>query len=921
MAPKKVEAKGKAKAEPKAKAEVKAAPAAEKRKAAEEKKEEPPKKEAKKEEPKPVEAEKDAPSDTRKKVGTVMFEPKDTTLNVVPTLGGKMLMALTDGGMQYLVACARANIGVTKGRYAFEIKVAEHLAPLDIPVPIRKGAAPKQLVRVGVSAAESDLILGETEACVWFDSEGNFYAGGKKLPNVVQKIGKDQVAAFVLNMDKRTVTLFLDGKRACEPQPLPEELHGKALFPHIAYRNVSVQVNFGEDPLKPLPFKCRLLQDAAQADTKTAEPSVSGKDGKHEVLFPVAFPDQGTFEWLDGFLASNPQYVELSDRKILDWALKSGLARPVASINAATVQGKSSNDKPSFCFGVQPLDDLSLRHIIASVAPLVPRHYVVMEVKENLVAVDRAENLKRFPAAQYNRKAIVVMGKPAKAFQDKQLAAYLEDKQAKAVEDWKKRKADKERKKAQDIRMKQVQKLRQEAEDRRKKAAEDMKKKQDEAKKRAEEAKAKAMADVKAKVEAAKKKKQEEAAKKAKEEAGESADAEMEDVKAEETKDEPMEEAKEEPAKDEPKEEAKEEPKEEAKEEAKEEEEDEEPEEWEKEPPVVELTEEEKSTKFQPKGTTDLTPAMLSAAYAKFSIPEKAEGFSDIKFEWDNEAASKSYLQKWVAEQKITCRIDSLQPGKWFKETSAAWTKVLREWQAKQKAYKPTVQKKEKKEGEEGEDEEMEEEDEVDVNTVEDVCDVGEGKPLFKDFGFEDWTLVQLRYELYLTVKGFLKDVEDDDRTGIPENHFDFYYGRYFSKKLVPKFFGVESLEDLFKLTKDVVAFKDGEHKLLELKLAEEPDSLAVFIKLVEEQRRERQRRIDAGDETAKIKFLANCMMARVSAAPAAGVTPVASSPVGSMMGRVSPVAPGMVRPRPAGVVSPPGAWMGKAYGSGKGAW
>jgi len=33
-----------------------------------------------------------------------------------------------------------------------------------------------------------------------------------------------------------TISLFKDGKRACEPQPLPESLHGKVLFPTINYR-------------------------------------------------------------------------------------------------------------------------------------------------------------------------------------------------------------------------------------------------------------------------------------------------------------------------------------------------------------------------------------------------------------------------------------------------------------------------------------------------------------------------------------------------------------------------------------------------------------------------------------------------------------------------------------------------------------
>ncbi|CAK0890022.1 unnamed protein product, partial [Prorocentrum cordatum] len=48
-------------------------------------------------------------------------------------------------------------------------------------------------------------------------------------------------------------------------------------------------------------------------------------------------------------------------------------------------QWNSSNDKPRPNFGVQPLDDLSVRRLVHVAAQLTPRHYVVMEVKANLV--------------------------------------------------------------------------------------------------------------------------------------------------------------------------------------------------------------------------------------------------------------------------------------------------------------------------------------------------------------------------------------------------------------------------------------------------------------------------------------------------------------------------------------------------------
>merc|ERR1712187_844181 len=129
-------------------------------------------------------------------------------------------------------------------------------------------------------------------------------------------------------------------------------------------------------------------------------------------------------------------------------------------------------------------------------------------------------------------------------------------------------------------------------------------------------------------------------------------------------------------------------------------EEEEEEEEWEKEPPVVELTDEEKAKPFRPKATPDLTNSVMNLSFSKFSIPQKSEGFDEISFEWDTESKAQDYLIDWKKEQKLTCRIEDLVPGEWFKKTSAEWSKVLKGWQAKQKSVaKPKTVVKPKKEG------------------------------------------------------------------------------------------------------------------------------------------------------------------------------------------------------------------------------
>merc|ERR1712039_750448 len=143
---------------------------------------------------------------------------------------------------------------------------------------------------------------------------------------------------------------------------------------------------------------------------------------------------------------------------------------------------------------------------------------------------------------------------------------------------------------------------------------------------------------------------------------------------------------------------------------------------------------------------------------------------------------------------------------------------------------------------------------EVDIEACTDLNDTGNGEPLFASFTFEDWALLQLRTELYFLQLAFRKDVDDPDRPGVHDQHMAFYYNKYFRKNLNVKHFNVTSNKELCDLVKDTVAMNE-EDKVLTGKLEEETEDFVAFVKLTEENRRERQRRIDAGDETAKIKF------------------------------------------------------------------
>merc|ERR1712039_910881 len=153
-------------------------------------------------------------------------------------------------------------------------------------------------------------------------------------------------------------------------------------------------------------------------------------------------------------------------------------------------QNPSSNDKPEFFYGIDFVDNSSIRRAIMNIAPLVPRHYVIMEVKQNLSCADRKTNLKRFSLPHFKNIAAVAMGEPAADYKAMVHAKVLLDKQQKSDIAWKQKKQEKDRKRAIKKKQKEVAEKRKAAEEeaKRKKAeAEAKKKKEEDEKKQAEE--------------------------------------------------------------------------------------------------------------------------------------------------------------------------------------------------------------------------------------------------------------------------------------------------------------------------------------------------------------------------------------------------------------------------------------------------
>merc|ERR1712216_131415 len=239
--------------------------------------------------------------------------------------------------------------------------------------------------------------------------------------------------------------------------------------------------------------------------------------------------------------------------------------------------------------------------------------------------------------------------------------------------------------------------------------------------------------------------------------------------------------------------------------------------------------EEEKEICFFKKSTPDLTPGVVAASFTKWTTPEAEEGFDDIRYAWLKGDKAAAYLKKWVTEKKLVTRVDDIKVGQDFTTKQAEFTKLLKEWQEKLKTFKASGSKK-KKEGEE--------DDDVDFYTVIDVNDVGNGAPLFEHFTFEDWELVKLRFEFAALIWSFKKDTGDADRVGIPLDHLNFYYNRYFKRAINHKAYGVTDVKETMAFIKDTAVIKDG--NMLVGQLTDDLDNFDIFVKLAEEGRRER---------------------------------------------------------------------------------
>merc|ERR1712196_230805 len=98
---------------------------------------------------------------------------------------------------------------------------------------------------------------------------------------------------------------------------------------------------------------------------------------------------------------------------------------------------------------------------------------------------------------------------------------------------------------------------------------------------------------------------------------------------------------------------------------------------------------------FRKKASPDLSVQALGVGFTKFMLPDKDDGFDEIRYDWQKADKCKEYLKTWIQERKTTIRIEDIQPSEWFQNKLRDWQKHLQTWHGKQQTYRAAWMKKE----------------------------------------------------------------------------------------------------------------------------------------------------------------------------------------------------------------------------------
>lgn len=246
------------------------------------------------------------------------LDPYDSHLDARIGRDGLTVDALHEDGFQYLWKGVRANYGITKGVYMYEVKVLDHPA---VKMPDTKPQN-QNILRVGFSQPLTSLFLGDT-------AEGWGWGGtGKKSNNnnfndYGSTFTVGDVLGCVVDMEMGSISFLKNGEfMGVAFDNIPAAAGTTGMFPHVLLKNVKCQLNFRReskwfDPPGPM---VKFFEEAPESSC-VANPVAHPRSLQEaEFIQLVGLPACGKTYWAQKHMEANPMknYVLLGTNAVID---------------------------------------------------------------------------------------------------------------------------------------------------------------------------------------------------------------------------------------------------------------------------------------------------------------------------------------------------------------------------------------------------------------------------------------------------------------------------------------------------------------------------------------------------------------------------------------------------------------------------
>ncbi|CAL5409752.1 unnamed protein product [Camellia sinensis] len=346
-------------------------------------------------------------SDPPKPHQRVLLNPADCDLDFNIEGNGLQGSALHEKGFAYCWSGARANVGITGGKYCFGCKIIS-AQPVDMEdTPVDQ----QHVCRLGISRGDDNVgNLGETEHSFGFGGTGKF-SSARKFPDYGEKFGVGDTIVCAVNLENKPwafISFSKNGKwlgiakhfdagsngLGVVDSPIRKLQWESALFPHVLLKNVVVALQFSpEDGLVPedgyKPWAYALMD--GNAIMGPTFPNLRDC----EVMMMVGLPASGKSTWAEKWVKEHPEkrYILLGTNLALDQMKVPGLLR-----------------KSNYGERFDRLMDRAtgIFNTLLTRAAKTPRNYILDQT--NVYKSARKRKLK--PFADYQKIAVVVFPKP-----------------------------------------------------------------------------------------------------------------------------------------------------------------------------------------------------------------------------------------------------------------------------------------------------------------------------------------------------------------------------------------------------------------------------------------------------------------------------------------------------------------------------